>query len=270
MQDEADSEGVIIDVRELTFAYKDRPILEHVSLTVRRGEVFAIMGPSGCGKTTLLKNMVGLLEPPPGSVHVLGQDIALLDEDMLERFRQRIGMLFQFGALINSITVGENIALPLKEHGGLARDLSPILVPMKLGLVGLAHTVDYYPAELSGGMKKRAGLARAIALDPELLFFDEPTSGLDPVTAAGLDQLVLELKSLLAMTMVVVTHDLASARTIADRVLVMDEGKVLAMGTVAEVERVNDPRVQSFLRREARDGRKSEASLERYFQPRRD
>jgi phospholipid/cholesterol/gamma-HCH transport system ATP-binding protein len=270
MTETVDREAVIIDVRELTFAYKERPILDRVSLQVRRGEVFAIMGPSGCGKTTLLKNLVGLLVPPAGSVHVLGQDIAELDEDQLDRFRQRIGMLFQFGALINSITVGENIALPLSEHGGLAGRLAPILVPMKLGLVGLAHTVDYYPAELSGGMKKRAGLARAIALDPELLFFDEPTSGLDPVTAAGLDQLVLELKSLLAMTMVVVTHDLASAKTIADRVLVMDEGQVLAMGTFKEVEQVDDPRVQSFLRREARPGRKGEVSLERYFQPRRD
>ncbi|MFO0984478.1 MAG: ABC transporter ATP-binding protein [Planctomycetota bacterium] len=256
----------VIHVADLTFAYRERRVLEHVSFDVARGEVLAIMGPSGCGKTTLIKLLVGLLHPPAGTVSVLGQDISQLDEDQLDRFRRRIGMLFQFGALINSITVGDNIALPLLERGGSAAQLVSMLVPMKLGLVGLAHTVHYYPAELSGGMRKRAGLARALALDPELLFFDEPTSGLDPLTAAGLDELIRELRRLLAMTMVVVTHDLASAHRIADRLLVIDDGRVLASGTPEQVARVDHPRVQSFLRREAPARPTSEVDFDRYFE----
>jgi phospholipid/cholesterol/gamma-HCH transport system ATP-binding protein len=197
----------------------------------------------------------------------LGNDIAVLDEDELDRFRTRLGMLFQFGALINSIKIGENVALPLKERGGASAELLRIVVPMKLGLVGLGHTENYYPSELSGGMKKRAGLARSLVLDPELLFLDEPTSGLDPITAAGLDELIRDLRTLLSMTMVVVTHDLASAHRIADRMLVLYEGRVLAQGTPSEIASAQDERVQRFLKREAPSERKQSDGLERFFHP---
>src|SRR5262249_28264110 len=203
------------------------------------------------GKTTLLRVLVGLETPGGGSAHVLGQEVGRLDEDSADRFRRRVGMCFQFGALLNSLTVGDNLALPLREDARIPDELISVIVRSRLAQVGLFGVEAQLPSELSGGMKKRAGLARALVLDPEVLFFDEPTSGLDPVTAAGLDRAILEVRRRTATTMVVVTHDLASAFTISDRIVVLIAGRVRAHGTPAEIQACEDPEVVEFVRRRA-------------------
>ncbi len=242
-----------IRVGSLSVRYGDRDVLRDVSFSVRPGEILVVMGRSGCGKTTLLKSMIGLLRPDVGFVEVLGQDLSGMDEDALDEFRERIGMLFQFGALINSFTVGENILLPLRRRGFTDERTAGAVARLKLSMVGLADVFDLYPSQLSGGMKKRAGFARALILDPEIVFCDEPTSGLDPNTAADMDQLVLSLKKILGTTMVVVTHDLASAFTIADRIIMMHDGGIVAEGTPAELRGVADPVVRGFIDRENSD-----------------
>ncbi|HYB72058.1 MAG TPA: ABC transporter ATP-binding protein [Candidatus Sulfotelmatobacter sp.] len=241
--------GPVIEVRDLVVQRGDRRILDGVSFTVQRGETTVILGGSGCGKSTLLRHMVGLDRPLAGRVLLWGQDITELPEAEVNGLRRKMGILFQSGALFNSMTVGENVAVPLREHTELPDSTIEIMVRMKLGLVGLSGFEDYMPAALSGGMKKRAGLARAMAMDPEILFFDEPSAGLDPITAAGLDELILRLRQTFQMTIVVVTHELPSLFLIAEKVVMLDKGKVVLAGTLGELRASADPRVQQFLER---------------------
>jgi len=239
----------IITVDHLVTHYGETQILDDVSLKVAPGEILLIIGGSGCGKTTLLKHMTGLLSPTSGAIYSNGQDIADLSEDDRAKIKQGIGIAFQSGGLFNSMTVGENVALPLHEYGHVDAGLIPAIVRMKLSLVGLADAENLLPDALSGGMKKRAGLARALAADPPVVFFDEPSAGLDPIMASGLDDLVLELRRLLGVTFVIVTHELDSIRKIADRILMLDKGRVLFEGSVAEAESCGIDRVQQFFER---------------------
>lgn len=248
----------VISVRDLKVRYGERTVLDGVSLDIYRGETMVILGGSGSGKSTLLRHMEGLERPAEGSVTVKGVDLAAASRSTLTALRRSMGVSFQSAAMFNSMTVGDNVALPLLEHSTLAESTIRVMVRIKLQQVGLTHVEDLYPTQLSGGMRKRASLARALALDPEILFFDEPSAGLDPVIAAGLDDLILHLKSAYPITIVVVTHELTSAFLIADRMCMINEGKILAVGTVDEIRRNPDPRVQQFIRREA-DG-PSEAS----------
>jgi phospholipid/cholesterol/gamma-HCH transport system ATP-binding protein len=237
----------------LTVRFDGRTVLDRVSLRVKKGEIFVIMGPSGCGKTTLLKCLVRLLMPTEGKVFVEGRDLDSLDEPGMEAMRRATGMVFQGGALLNSISLRENVALPLRAHAGLPTEMVAEVVCMRLAQVGLLDAADRMPSQLSGGMRKRAGIARALALDPRLLFFDEPTSGLDPITSDGIDNLVLDLRRALGMTIVVVTHDLPSAAKIADHLIVLGKGRVLVTGTWSEVQGSTDPEVRAFLDRKAPD-----------------
>ncbi len=239
----------IIEVRDLMTYYGDREILKNVSLSIPREKTTVILGGSGCGKSTLLKHLIRLLNPSRGSILVNGRDITLMDEEELNKIRKKMGVLFQSAALFNSITLADNVALPLKEHTQLKDSTIQIMVRMKLDLVGLSGFEHFYPSQLSGGMKKRAALARAIALDPEMLFFDEPSAGLDPITAAGLDELILKLKNAFKMTIVVVTHELASAFTIADRVIMLHLGEVIFSGTLDDLKASDHPRIRMFLER---------------------
>ena len=240
-----------LETRDLSVVFGGRAVLDGVNLKVRRGEVFVVMGPSGCGKTTLLKILVRLLAPTSGTVFIEGRDAAGLDEEASDGILRATGMVFQGGALLNSISLRENVALPLRAHTSLTPSLVDEAVRMRLAQVGLLEAADRMPSELSGGMRKRAGFARALALDPRILFFDEPTSGLDPVTSDGIDDLVLELREALGATMVVVTHDLPSARKIADHLVVLSRGRALAEGTWDEVQGTRDPEVRAFLDRRA-------------------
>lgn len=225
----------IIRVRDLVARYGDETILEGISFDVLEGEIFVILGGSGCGKSTLLKHLIGLIRPYSGQVIIDGEDISRADSQGYQKLLQKIGILYQSGALLGSMTVAENIALPIMEYTDLSPDLVSSLVRMKLNLVQLQGYEDYLPSEISGGMKKRAGLARAMALNPKILFFDEPSAGLDPVTSAGLDNLILHLNKSLGTTMVIVTHELQSILTVAQRVIMLDKG---TKGIVAE----GDPR----------------------------
>jgi phospholipid/cholesterol/gamma-HCH transport system ATP-binding protein len=247
----ADDGTAAIETRDLTVVFGGRAVLDRVSIRIRRGEIYAVMGPSGCGKTTLLKCLTGLLDPSGGAVLVEGRDLASLGDGEREALRLATGMVFQGGALLNSITLRENVALPVRAHRSLPADLVDEAVRMRLAQVGLLEAADRMPSELSGGMRKRAGIARALALEPRLLFFDEPTSGLDPVTSDGMDNLVLELREALGCTMVVVTHDLPSARKIADRVVVLSGGRALVEGRWEVVDASPDPAVRDFLGRHA-------------------
>ncbi len=240
----------VISVRDLSVRYGERTVLGGVSLDIYRGETMVILGGSGSGKTTLLRHMEGLERPTEGSVTVKGVDLATASRTTLTALRRSMGVSFQSAAMFNSMTVGDNVALPLLEHSDLAESTIRVMVRIKLQQVGLTHVEDLYPTQLSGGMRKRASLARALALDPEILFFDEPSAGLDPIIAAGLDDLILHLKSAYPITIIVVTHELASAFLIADRMCMIDGGKILAVGTVDEIRRNPAPRVQQFIRRE--------------------
>jgi phospholipid/cholesterol/gamma-HCH transport system ATP-binding protein len=213
------------------------------------GETLVILGGSGSGKSTLLRTLVGLEKPSSGEIWLKGKDIAKISSTEMDEIRRKIGMSFQGGALFGSMTVGENVALPLREHTKLEDSTIEIIVRLKLDQVGLAGFENYMPAQLSGGMKKRAAVARALAMDPEILFFDEPSAGLDPIIAAGVDQLILELKKAFHMTIIVVTHELASAFLIADRMVLIDKGNVVAIGSTAEMRSSTHPRVRQFLDR---------------------
>lgn len=239
----------VIQVRNLVTHYGTRKVLDNVDMTVGRGDTMVILGGSGSGKSTLLRHIVGLEKPSGGSIEILGNDITRLSEREFNAIRRKMGMSFQGSALFNSMTIGENVGLPLREHTQLEESTIQIVTKMKLEQVGLAGYEDYYPAQLSGGMKKRAGVARALAMDPEILLFDEPSAGLDPVIAAGIDDLILKLKAAFGMTIVVVTHELASAFLIADRITVIDKGKVIANGTKNEIQNSKHPRVRQFLDR---------------------
>jgi phospholipid/cholesterol/gamma-HCH transport system ATP-binding protein len=225
-------------------------VLDGVDLTVEPGEALVILGGSGSGKSTLLRCMLGLERPFEGSVSILGTDIHRASGTELDRLRQRIGMAFQSGALFGSLSVGGNVDLPLAEFTRLPESTRRIIVRIKLALVGLDEAAERHPSELSGGMKKRAAFARAMALDPDLLFCDEPSAGLDPVTAAGLDRLLIQLKEVFGITLVVVTHELASAYAVADRIALIHEGRVLVTGTPDEVRSCGDPIVRRFLERQ--------------------
>jgi len=239
----------VIEVRDLVTYYGEREILKNIFLSIPRGKTTVILGGSGCGKSTLLKHLIRLLKPTRGSVLINGKDITLMDEEELNEVRKKMGVLFQGSALLNSMTVADNVALPLREHTRLKESTIQIMVRMKLDLVGLSGFEHLYPSQLSGGMKKRAALARAMALDPEMLFFDEPSAGLDPVTAAGLDELILKLKNVFRMTIVVVTHELASIFTIADHVVMLDFGEVIFSGSLDELKISDHPRIRMFLER---------------------
>jgi phospholipid/cholesterol/gamma-HCH transport system ATP-binding protein len=230
----------VITVRDLVKTFGGRTILSGVNLEVYPGEMVVIMGGSGCGKSTLLRHMVGTYIPDRGGVTVLGENVCTTDEDALDAVRKRFGILFQSGALFNSMTVGENVALPLREHTPLDEDTIDIMVKIKLEQVGLRYAVDLMPSEISGGMKKRAGLARAIALDPDILFYDEPSAGLDPVTSAEIDFLMMDLAKKLGVTSVVVTHEMDSAFRIADRMVMLDKGVVLKEGPKSDFEVIRD------------------------------
>jgi phospholipid/cholesterol/gamma-HCH transport system ATP-binding protein len=245
----AASSPPIISVTDLRVRYGDREVLHGITFEVRAGETMVVIGGSGSGKSTLLRTLVGLEKPSSGEVRIKGLDIARASERERDGLRKRMGLAFQGGALIGSLTVGENIALPLLEHTALEPSTVEVMVRIKLEQVGLSGFEHFSPSQLSGGMKKRAAFARAIALDPELLYFDEPSAGLDPITAAGIDDLILSLKRAYSITMVVVTHELASAFLIADRMILIDRGNIAAMGTGEEIRNSQHPRVRQFLDR---------------------
>src|SRR5712671_1596732 len=241
--------GAVISVRDLRVQYGEREILHGINFDVEHAQTLVILGGSGSGKSTLLRTLVGLEKPSAGQVWMKGQDLAKTSRAEMDEIRKKIGMSFQGGALFGSMTVGENVALPLREHTNLEDSTIEIIVRLKLDQVGLAGFEYYMPSELSGGMKKRAAVARALAMDPEILFFDEPSAGLDPIIAAGIDQLILELKKAFRMTIVVVTHELASAYLIADRMVLIDKGNIIAIGTKQELAASTDARVRQFLDR---------------------
>ncbi len=246
--DSLDSE-VMVSLRDVRVSYGDVEILHGVTFDVKRGETLVILGGSGSGKSTLLRTLVGLEKASSGEIWIKGENIAAIPDSEMDEIRKKIGMSFQGGALFGSMTVGENVALPLREHTKLEDSTIEIMVRLKLEQVGLAGFEYYMPSQLSGGMKKRAAVARALAMDPEILFFDEPSAGLDPIIAAGIDQLILELKQAFRMTIIVVTHELASAYLIADRMVLIDKGHVVAIGTTAEMRASTQPRLRQFLDR---------------------
>src|SRR6266849_10201196 len=242
-------DGPMISLRDLRVSYSGREILHGINFDVQRGETLVILGGSGSGKSTLLRTLVGLEKPTSGEVWIRGKNFSAISEAERDEIRKRLGMSFQGGALFGSMTVGENVALPLEEHTKLEPTTVEIMVRLKLDQVGLSGFEDFLPSQLSGGMKKRAAVARALAMDPEILFFDEPSAGLDPIIAAGVDQLILELKSAFHMTIIVVTHELASAFLIADRMVLIDKGNVVAIGSTEEMRASTQPRVRQFLDR---------------------
>jgi phospholipid/cholesterol/gamma-HCH transport system ATP-binding protein len=245
------NEAPIIEVVDLVRKFGDRTVLNDISFNVHRGETLVIMGGSGCGKSTLLRHMIGSMQATSGSVKIFGEEIAIMNEREIGRIRQRFGMLFQSGALLASLTVGENVALPLLQHTEKSPDEIEEIVKHKLEMVGLTGFEGLKPAEISGGMKKRVGLARALALDPELLFSDEPTSGLDPIMTAVVDQLTLKLARGSHMTAVVVSHDMTSAFRIATRMIMLGHGSIVAQGTPEEIRTSTNPEVQQFINGEA-------------------
>ena len=243
----------VIEVRDLVAHYGERRILNGVSMDVYAGEIMVIIGGSGSGKSTLLRHVMALEHGTSGTVKILGRDPAALDAKEALDLRKKIGVAFQGGALFSSMTVGENIMLPLYEHTVLDRTTMEIMARLKLEVVGLAGFEDLMPAELSGGMVKRAAFARAIIMDPKILFCDEPSAGLDPVIAAALDNLLLRMREAMGMTIVVVTHELESAFRIADRITVLDQGRILLTGTAEELRETKSERIQNLLQRRTQE-----------------
>ena len=243
----------VIEVRDLVAHYGERKILDGVSMDVYAGEIMVIIGGSGSGKSTLLRHVVALEQGTSGTVKILGRDPATLDAKEALDLRKKIGVAFQGGALFSSMTVGENMMLPLYEHTVLDRTTMEIMVRLKLEVVGLAGFEDLMPAELSGGMVKRAAFARAVIMDPKILFCDEPSAGLDPVIAAALDDLLLRMREAMGMTIVVVTHELESAFRIADRITVLDQGRILLTGTTEELRETKSERIQNLLQRRTQE-----------------
>ncbi len=239
----------MIRVHNLVAAYGKTEVLHGVSLSVEPQEILVIMGQSGCGKSTFMRHLIGLQRPVSGAVEVNGQDLAEMSFAQYREFCRSVGVLFQSGGLFNSMTVAENVGFPLREHTRLADPVIEITVSLKLQQVGLAGTEKLMPAQLSGGMKKRAGLARALALDPNILFLDEPTTGLDPIIGAGIDELILKIRALYRATIVVVAHDIAGSMHIADRIAMFKDGIIIEVGTPAEVRASDDDYVRRFLER---------------------
>lgn len=243
----ADSPAVpAIDIQRLRVAYGDFLVLRDVSLRVEQGEIAVIVGGSGCGKSTLLKAAIGLVEPSSGEVRLLGSELRSLEESRQDALKKRIGVMFQYGALLNSLTIGENVALPLEMHSDLDPGLVREVVSARLHLVGIGQAIDRYPNELSGGMRKRAALARAMALEPDILFCDEPGAGLDPVTAAEVDRLLLTVNRSLGVTLVVVTHELLSIDRLGGRLLMLAGGEVLFSGSSEEARHSGKPELAEF------------------------
>jgi len=253
MNTQKDNSKIAIEVNKLVTHYGPRKILNGIDLEIKHGEIMVIMGGSGSGKSTLLRYILGLHQPTSGAIKLLEQDITKLSADDMQQLRKNMGVAFQGGALFGSMTVGDNIRLPLREHTELDENTMRIMSRLKLEVVNLANFENLYPAELSGGMIKRAALARAIVMDPKLLFFDEPSAGLDPVAAVELDELILQLRDAMNMTIVVVTHELESAYKIADRITVLDQGDILVCDTVEKVRNSANLRVQSLLNRVPRN-----------------
>jgi phospholipid/cholesterol/gamma-HCH transport system ATP-binding protein len=238
---------VAIQVDKATKRFAGRTVLDQIELDVYKGETLVIMGGSGSGKSTLLRMMIGSVPVDGGDIRIMGKSVCTQSQAEKDDYHRKIGILFQSGALYNSMTLGENVALPMREHTDLPDETIEILVKIKLELVGLREHADKLPAEISGGMKKRAGLARALALDPVALFYDEPSAGLDPVTSAEIDELIIKLNKVLGVTSVVVTHEMDSAFRIADRMVLLDRGKFIVSGTPDEMKGSQDPLVKQFI-----------------------
>lgn len=237
----------VIEVKNLVKRFDGRTVLDQLNLKVKKGTVLVIMGMSGCGKSTLLKHLVGTLYPDSGEIFLLSQDITKLKVAALDQLRRKIGILYQSAALFNSMTVAENVAFPMREHASLNEKIMKIMVRIKLELVGLSGFENLMPSQISGGMKKRVGIARALALDPEVVFYDEPGAGLDPVTLASIDELIVGLSKKLGITSVVVTHEMDSAFRIADEIVMMHGGKIIEIGTPSEIRASKNPIVQQFI-----------------------
>ena len=243
----------IVDIEHLSTHYGDVIALEDINLTVYEREILVVMGHSGSGKSTLFRNVLGLMMPSSGRVSLLGREVTGLDQHGLYELRKQIGVAFQHGALFSSMSVLENVELPLREHTKLDESTIQIMARMKLALMNLADHEDLMPAQLSGGMLKRAGLARAVVMDPKLLFFDEPSAGLDPVTSAELDALILQLRDAMNMTIVIITHELESAFHVADRITILDRGRQIITGTKDEIRASTDSRISNMLNRRVGD-----------------
>ena len=246
-----DGQPPLISVQDLFVQFGDRQVLQGVNLDIYAGETMVILGGSGSGKTTVLRNIMALDRPNSGHVYITGVDVTTGSSEELSAIRRVMGVSFQSAAMFNSMTVGDNVALPLREHTKLAESTIRLMTQMKLAQVGLSGVEDLLPSQLSGGMRKRASVARALAMDPEVLIFDEPSAGLDPIIAAGIDELILHLKQAFKMTIVIVTHEMHSAFLIADRMCMLHRGKIVAVGTKEEMRNSSNERVRQFLDRRA-------------------
>ena len=237
----------IIEVKNVKTVFDDRIVHDGLNLNVREGEIYGLLGPSGCGKTTLLREMVMLEEIQGGSIKVLGHELRTISHDKAQELRRKWGVLFQAGALFSSLTIKENIALPLIEYTNLSKEMIREIVEFKVSIVGLkAGDVNLYPSQISGGMKKKAALARSLAMDPKLLFLDEPTSGLDPISAREFDKLILKLRDMLGLSIVMVSHDLQSIYDTLDKVAIIDEKKIIYEGNLENIKSVNSHFIQTF------------------------
>lgn len=237
----------VISLRQLNITFGTHTVLDNIDLDVYKGETLAVLGPSGTGKSTVLRSMIGLLEPNGGQIFIQGEDVSGLDEDGWNRLRMKMGMVFQYSALFDFLTVGENVAFGLRQHTDKSDEEIQAIVTQMLDLVGLPGTQDLYPAELSGGMKKRVGLARAIAVNPEIVLYDEPTAGLDPIMSRNISRLIKKTQEQLHVTSVLVTHDMQSAFYAADRVAMLYEGHIVAIGTAEEMKNSTNPIVKAFI-----------------------
>lgn len=237
----------VISLRQLNITFGTHTVLDNIDLDVYKGETLAVLGPSGTGKSTVLRSMIGLLEPNGGQIFIQGEDVSGLDEDGWNRLRMKMGMVFQYSALFDFLTVGKNVAFGLRQHTDKSDEEIQGIVTQMLDLVGLPGTQDLYPAELSGGMKKRVGLARAIAVNPEIVLYDEPTAGLDPIMSRNISRLIKKTQEQLHVTSVLVTHDMQSAFYAADRVAMLYEGHIVAIGTAEEMKNSTNPIVKAFI-----------------------